>query len=108
MRIIISLLYLLASVPFYTSAAGAVTAPTNFKSFVALITGIIGKLILFIFALTFLAFMWGVIKGWIIQGGNEEGIESGKKVVFAGIIGFVVMVSVWGILKLLQSSLFGI
>ncbi|MFZ2253086.1 MAG: hypothetical protein WAW13_02825 [Minisyncoccia bacterium] len=108
MRIVISFIYLLAAAPFSASAAVAVTAPTSFKSLVVLITGIIGKLILLIFALTFLAFMWGVIKGWVIQGGNEEGIESGKKVVFAGIVGFVVMVSVWGILKMLQSSLFGI
>ena len=107
MRIIISLLYLAAAIPFSVSAAGAVSTPTNFKSFVALITGIIGKLILFIFALTFLAFMWGVIKGWVIQGGNEEGIQRGKKVVLAGIVGFVIMVSIWGILRLLQSSLLG-
>ena len=100
-------MYLVAAMPFYTSAAGAVTAPTNFKSFVALITGIIGKLVLFIFALTFIAFMWGVIKGWVIQGGNEEGVENGKKMVLAGIIGFVVMVSIWGILHMLQRSLFG-
>ncbi len=84
-----------------------VTAPTDFKSLVALITGIIKTLVIFVFALTFLAFMWGVIKGWVIGSDNAEGVESGKKVVTTGIIVLVVMSAIWGVLALLQSSIFG-
>ncbi len=83
-----------------------VTAPTNFKSLVALITGILKTLVILVFALTFLVFMWGIIKGWIIGGDSAEGVESGKKVMTTGIIVLVIMVSVWGILSLLQSSFF--
>jgi hypothetical protein len=91
------------------NSGGAVTVetPTDFKSLVALITGILQTLVIFVFALTFLAFMWGVIKGLVIGGDSAEGVESGKKVVTTGIIVLVIMSAVWGILSLLQSSIFG-
>jgi uncharacterized membrane protein YdbT with pleckstrin-like domain len=84
-----------------------VFAPVDFKTFVALITNLIGILITFIFALTFLVFVWGVVKSWILKGGDTEGVESGKKLVFTGIIVLVIMCTIWGILQILKSSLFG-
>ncbi len=85
----------------------SVSAPRDFKGLVAIFTNIISTLILLVFALTFLVFMWGIIKGWIIGGGDVEGVDTGKKVVFTGIIALVIMSSIWGILYLLQSSFFG-
>ncbi len=87
--------------------AAAPSAPTDFASLVAFVTDILKTLVILIFALTFLVFIWGIIKNWILKGGSDEGAENGKKVVVAGIVGFVVMVSIWGILSLLQSSIFG-
>jgi hypothetical protein len=94
--------------PFVVSAShipGHI-AGHNFAWFVGEIINLIELFIVFIFALTFLAIIWGVIKYWIIQGGEPESVESGKKIVFAGIIGLVVMVSIWGIIYLLKSSFF--
>ena len=102
-------LYALAVIgitPIVTYGA-TVQTPKNFKGLVGIVTNIIETLIILVFALTFLVFMWGIIKGWIIEGGETEGIESGKKVVTAGIIGLVIMSSVWGIIYLFKSSLFG-
>lgn len=87
--------------------AATVSKPTNLKSLVAIIIDIIRTLTLLVFALTFLAVMWGVIKGWVIQGGDAEGVESGKKVVLVGVIALVIMSSIWGILELLDAGLFG-
>ncbi len=87
-------------------AIAAVAAPRDFKGFVGIITNIISTLVVFIFALTFLVFMWGIIKNWIMGGGDTEGVESGKKIVLTGIIALVVMSSIWGILYLLQTSFF--
>ncbi len=95
---------ILGTLPTITLAA--VSAPRDFKGLVAIVTNLISTLIVFIFALTFLVFMWGVIKSWIIGGGDTEGVESGKKVVVTGIIALVVMSSIWGILYLLQTSFF--
>jgi hypothetical protein len=98
-------LFAVSALPLF--AYGAVTPPTSFKGLVDLILSIISTLIVFVFALTFLVLMWGVIKGWIIGSGDTEGIESGKKILLTGIIVLVIMSSIWGIIKMLQSSLFG-
>jgi len=98
---IIGLLFTLPEIVF-----GA-TAPTDFKSFVGLIVDILATLVVLVFALTFLAFIWGVVKSWIIQGGSAEGVKSGKNVVLIGIITLAIMVAIWGIIAMLQSSLFG-
>lgn len=82
-------------------------APSDFKGFVAMLIDLIDLLVILTFTLTFIAFLWGVVKGWIINGESTEGVESGKKVVIVGIIAFVIMISIWGILTMLQSSLFG-
>jgi len=84
-----------------------IAPPRDFKGLVAIITDLISTLILIIFALTFLVFMWGVIKGWIMHGGDAEGVTSGKNVVIVGIIALVVMSGIWGILSILQTSFFG-
>ncbi len=89
------------------SFAQSITPPRDFKGFVGIITGIIDILIYFIFALTFLAFMWGVIKAWVIGGGDTESVEKGKQVVFISIVVFTIMCTIWGILYLLKGSFFG-
>lgn len=82
-------------------------APKNFASLVDMVIDLVSTLTTVVFILTVFAIVWGVIKGWIIQGAEEEGIENGKKVAFVGIIVLVITVSLWGILALLQGSLFG-
>ena len=82
-------------------------AVSDFKSLVTLFIEIIGKFVILIFALTFLVIVWGVIKAWIIGGDNVENVASGKKIVMTGILVLVIMSAVWGIVRLLKSSIFG-
>ena len=89
------------------ASAATIAPPRDLKGFVSLISDLIALLIVFVFALTFLTVVWGVIKGWVVGGGDTEGVEQGKKVIFAGIIGLVIMSSIWGILYLLRASFFG-
>lgn len=57
-----------------------------------------------IFAIAFLVFIWGMFKTFIL-GGDDEGEQSkGKQLMFYAIIGFVVMVSLWGIVNLVAQS----
>lgn len=88
------------------SRAQAIRAPRDFKGFVGILTDIMETLVILIFALTFIVFMWGLVKSWIIKGGDSEGVEEGKKIAVTGIIVLVVMTTFWGILNLLKSSLF--
>ena len=62
---------------------------------------------MFIFALTFIVFIWGIMKAWILNAGDESEIEKGKKLALWGVIVLAVMSGIWGILALLQNSFFG-
>lgn len=58
-----------------------------------------------IYALAFLVFIFGVVRFFFL--GGEEGREKGRTFMLWGIIGFVVMFSVWGIVNLLMTVLPG-
>ncbi len=98
------LLYTLLLTPTLVLAEG----PKDFKGLVGIILDIIDVLVVFVFALTFIVLIWGIIKAWIINGGDKTEIDKGKKVISVGIIVLVIMSGIWGILELLTSSLFGI
>ncbi len=85
-----------------------VLAQGNFGSlnslFGNILTFINGTLVPFVFAIAFLVFIWGVAKYFIFSGASEEGKEQGRQLMIWGIIGFFVMVAVWGIVNLLVGS----
>ncbi len=58
-----------------------------------------------IFAIAFLVFIWGIFKYFIFGGANEADQEQGKQLMIYGIIGFVLMVSVWGIVEVVSKAL---
>lgn len=58
-----------------------------------------------IFAFAFAAFVWGVANFFFFHGGEEKAREEGKQFIFWGIIGMVVMFSVWGFVNILLSTL---
>ena len=60
-----------------------------------------GSIIPLMYALAFLFFMAGVARFFFSSG--EEKREEGKKFALWGIVGFVVLFSVWGLVKLLLS-----
>lgn len=101
--------YILLGATFCTLpyAAFAAEKPTDFKSLVGLFLNLIDQGIYLFFALTVLVIIWGVVRTWVIQGGDAKTIEAGKKLVFVGIITLVIMTSLWGILHILQSTLSG-
>jgi len=64
-----------------------------------LLNGIIGLFI----TLAIVVFFWGLIKYlWSI---DNENAHEGLKIMFWGLIAIFVMVSIWGIIKLLQNTL---
>jgi len=52
-----------------------------------------------VYVIAFLVFMIGMLRYFFLEQG-EEGREKGKSLMLWGIIGFVVMFSVWGIVRL--------
>jgi len=57
-----------------------------------------------VFAIAFIVFLWGVFQYFIAGGHDEEKRETGKSLMLWGIIGFFVMVSVWGLVNILKGS----
>lgn len=78
---------------------------TYLASFAGFLTSIInGILVPLIFAVAFLAFIWGVYTYLILGAGNEEKRKEGKNFILYGLIGFFVMISVWGLVSILVNT----
>lgn len=83
---------------------------TTFRNYIGNgTTGIIGLLntvvVPVIFALAFAAFIWGVVNYFFLNGGDEKKRAEGRSFIFWGIIGIVILFSVWGFVNLLLSTL---
>ena len=72
------------------------------KEFIELISMVVPIL----FALVIVFLSWGIIKAWVINGGDEAAVEEGKKIALVGVIALVFMFGIWGILAMLQTSIF--
>lgn len=77
----------------------------NFAELVAHFIDLISLFVPIIFALTIVVLSWGIIKAWVINGGDEASVEEGKKMALVGVGALVFMFGIWGILQLLQDSL---
>lgn len=68
-------------------------------------TFINGTLIPLVFAVALLVFLYGVFQYFILGGGDEGKREEGRQLMLWAIIGFVVMVSIFGIVNLIAGGL---
>jgi hypothetical protein len=57
-----------------------------------------------IFAIAFIVFVYGIFETFILGRGSEEAADKGKLLMLYGLIGFVAMVSVWGLVNILTGS----
>lgn len=83
---------------------------TTFKDYVGSgTTGIIGVIntviVPVIFTLALLVFVWGIVKYFIIDAGQDEARAKGKEFALWGIIGMVVLFGIWGFVNLMLSTL---
>ena len=78
---------------------GVGTAIANFTTFLN------ERIVPFIFAIAFIVFLWGMFTTFIIGGSNEEKQKEGKQLMLWAIIGFVIMVSLWGIVNIFANGL---
>lgn len=64
-----------------------------------------GYLVPLVFAFAFLMFIWGIFQYFILGGADEGKRETGRQLMIWGVIAFVIMVSVWGVVNVLSSGL---
>lgn len=57
-----------------------------------------------LFSIAFIVFIWGVFKTFIVGANSDDSKESGKNLMLYGLIGFFVMVSVWGLVNILTGT----
>ena len=57
-----------------------------------------------LFAIAFIVFLWGAFKTFIVGATSEEVKADGKNLMLWGLIGFFVMVSVWGLVNILTGT----
>lgn len=95
-----ALLLLVLIIPAWAHAAKSFAEVT--EDIVDLVNGSVVPLV---YALAFLLFIFGMVRFFFF--GGEENREKGKTFMIWGVIGFVVMFSVWGIVRLLLTVLPG-
>ncbi len=89
-------------------SASGVGKPTLSVSGIAIwIVQILNQIVVAIMAASLVVFLYGIFKLSFLDGANPESIAKSRKFMFWGIISLFVMVSVWGIVQLLKSSVFG-
>ena len=57
-----------------------------------------------LFAVAFIVFLWGAFDTFILGRNSEEVNEKGKNLMLWGLIGFFVMVSIWGLVNILTGT----
>lgn len=58
-----------------------------------------------VFALAFIVFIWGIFRYFILGGHDESKKKEGRSLMIWGIVGFALMVSVWGLVHILTGTL---
>lgn len=64
-----------------------------------------GTLIPLVFAAALLIFIYGMFKYFVLGGAEEEDRKKGQQLMLWAVVGFVMMVSIWGIVNLLANGL---
>ena len=100
-RLKLVLAFALLTTPFVAFAA-----PKTFKDLSDFIVSLLDTATLLLILFGLVAYFWGIMTN-IPHFGDEKGAEKRKSYFFWGVIIFFVMVSIWGILRILSNTLFG-
>jgi hypothetical protein len=83
-----------------------VTTPTTFAELVSFFLGLVNMIIPLLMGVAFVYVLWKLIDAWIIHADDASKVEEGRTIAMTGVVVFVIMVSIWGILNILRNSLF--
>lgn len=88
------------ALPLVSSAA--LNNVSDVGSFI--INTINGIIVPVLFAIAFIVFVWGAFQTFILGANSTDVKEKGKNHMLWGLIGFFVMVSVWGLVNILTGT----
>ena len=78
-------------------------AQTNFTTIITMVGNLIRLLIPIAIAAALLFFIWGLAV-FIKNSGDEDGLKEGKQKMLWGVIALFVIISIWGLVALINSS----
>lgn len=84
-------------------APSAALAATTIGGLIDILAGLIDRLIPLSVAAAVLVFFWGLVV-FIFNAGNEDKRKEGRQVMLWGIVALFVMVSIWGLVRILQQT----
>jgi hypothetical protein len=100
---------LAAGVSLLTPALVFAQGGINLGAITPYSTGIINLinqiLVPVLMAIAFIVFLWGIYKYFILGAANEEDRANGRQFALWGVLGFVVILSLWGLVNLTRSIL---
>jgi hypothetical protein len=101
-----SIVAIALSLPALTSAGTPAPGQlTGVRTFIANIMDFINDIVVpAIFAIAFLVFLWGMFQTFILGGSDEDKQKEGRSLMMYSIAGFVIMVSLWGIVNLVANG----
>ncbi len=77
----------------------------DFESLVGKIYGMLSSIVPLIVALTLIVFLWGIFQ--LVRSNSEDTRADAIKVITFGVVALFVMVSVWGLVAILNNTFFG-
>ena len=82
----------------------AFAAANNFSQLVGIVIGMVKSLIPLVIALSLLYFSWGLFL--LVKSNSEDSREDAIKTITFGVLALFVMVTVWGLVNILTSTVF--
>lgn len=87
------------------TGAGFGTCASNICYVAGTIVNIINNVLVpVLFAIAFIVFLYGIAKAYIFSGGDPAEVAKGHKLLLWGLIAFVVMISVWGLVNVVANT----
>jgi hypothetical protein len=96
--------YILAVLCMVMPSISSAQTATSIFNLIDIVGAIVNRLIPLAIALALVVFLWGMLR-FIYAAGNEQAIADGRRLMVWGIIVLFVMVSVWGLVALLNNTL---
>ena len=83
-----------------------VTHAQSLQEFFTNLTKFLSNIVIpFLLGIAFLFFVWNAFRFFILGGANEESQDKAKSLAIYGVSAFVLIITFWGIINLLASSL---
>ena len=57
-----------------------------------------------LFSIAFIVFLYGVFAKYILSNGDQDKVAEGHKLILWGLIGFAVMISIWGLVNVVANT----